>query len=184
LTNHIEASHSAKLSPLDRAVAALNAIGSLWVLMLVLFICIDSFGRSFFNRPFDGVNEVVAVSMALIVFCQLADTVRLSKLTRSDTFLPILESSRNIVARTIVVGFDVLGIIVMACIIVGTMPRLIESIERGYYVGEAGLFTFPDWPIKAMVVVGSIATALCLLVRAIAHWRHTAIAPVSHSAEV
>jgi TRAP-type mannitol/chloroaromatic compound transport system permease small subunit len=173
----------AKPTLLDRGVAGLNAIGSLWVLMLVLFICLDSFGRSFFNRPFDGVNEVVAVSMAFIVFCQLADTVRLSKLTRSDTFLPILESSRNIGARLIVVGFDALGIIVMACIVVGTWPRLIESIERGYYVGEAGIFTFPDWPIKAMVVLGSVATALCMLVRAVAHWRHTAVTPVSHSSD-
>jgi TRAP-type mannitol/chloroaromatic compound transport system permease small subunit len=184
LTDLTETHPPAKPTLLDRAVAGLNAIGSLWVLMLVIFICIDSFGRSFFNRPFDGVNEVVAVSMAFIVFCQLADTVRLNKLTRSDTFLPSLENSRLVAARLIVVGFDVLGIIVMTCIIVGTWPRLIESIERGYYVGEAGIFTFPDWPIKAMVVFGSVATVLCLLVRAVAHWRRSAVPPVSHSSEV
>ncbi|MGE0563298.1 MAG: TRAP transporter small permease subunit [Pseudolabrys sp.] len=171
----------AALSLLDRAVAGLNAIGSLWVMMLVLFICLDSFGRSLFNRPFDGVNEVVAVSMALIVFCQLADTVRLNKLTRSDTFLPVLEASPRLVSRLIVVGFDALGVIVMSCIIAGTTPRLIESIERGYYVGEAGIFTFPDWPVKAMVVLGSLITALCLLVRGIAHWRRTASGPVDHT---
>lgn len=184
MTDLTETHPPGKPTLLDRAVAGLNAIGSLWVLMLVIFICIDSFGRSFFNKPFDGVNEVVAVSMAFIVFCQLADTVRLNKLTRSDTFLPILENSRKVVARLVVVGFDVLGIIVMACIIVGTWPRLIESIERGYYVGEAGIFTFPDWPIKAMVVFGSAATILCLLVRAVAHWRRSAVPPVSHSSEV
>jgi TRAP-type mannitol/chloroaromatic compound transport system permease small subunit len=175
---------AARLSLLDRAVATLNAVGSLWVLMLVLFICLDSFGRSLFSRPFDGVNEVVAVSMALIVFCQLPDTVRLSKLTRSDTFLPTLERSRKLAARLVVVGLDVLGIIVMACIIAGTTPRLIESIERGYYVGEHGIFTFPDWPVKAMVVLGSLATALCMMTRAVAHWRRSAVTPVSHDAEV
>jgi TRAP-type mannitol/chloroaromatic compound transport system permease small subunit len=149
--------------------------------MLVAFICLDSFGRSLFSRPFDGVNEVVAVSMALIVFCQLADTVRLNKLTRSDTFLPVLEASPKLVSRLIVVGFDVLGILVMICIIVGTTPLLIESIERGYFVGEAGIFTFPDWPVKAMVVLGSFVTALCLLVRAVAHWRRTATGAVDHT---
>jgi hypothetical protein len=52
-------------------VAALNAIGSLWVLLLVVLICSDSFGRSLFDHPIDGVNELVAASMAVIVFCSL-----------------------------------------------------------------------------------------------------------------
>lgn len=184
MSNEAARPPAARLSLLDRAVATLNAIGSLWVLMLVLFICLDSFGRSLFNRPFDGVNEVVAVSMALIVFCQLPDTVRLGKLTRSDTFLPTLERSRRLDARLIVIGLDVLGITVMACIIAGTTPRLIESIERGYYVGEHGIFTFPDWPVKAMVVLGSFATALCMMARAVSHWRRGSIARASHDAEV
>jgi len=160
-----------RLNLFDRAVAILNAFGSLWVLFIVLLICMDSFGRSFFNRPFDGVNEVVAVSMAFIVFCQLADTIRLNKLTRSDTFLPRLQASRSFAARFAVVGFDILGMAVMIAIIVGTTPRLIESIERGYYVGEHGIFTFPDWPNKAMVVFGSLMAALCFAIRIVNHWR-------------
>jgi TRAP-type mannitol/chloroaromatic compound transport system permease small subunit len=155
----------------DRVVASLNAFGSLWVLGIVLLICTDSFGRSFFNRPFDGVNEIVAVSMAFVVFCQLADTIRLDKLTRSDSYLPRLQASRWLIARLVVCGFDVLGMAIMIAIIVGTVPLLIESIERGYFVGEMGIFTFPDWPIKAMVVLGSVMATLCFGVRALAHWR-------------
>ncbi len=162
---------SASVKLLDRAVIILNAIGSLWVLFLVLVICLDSFGRSLFDRPFDGVNEVVAVSMAFIVFCQLPDTVRLGRLTRSDTFLPRMQASHVLGARLAVIGFDVLGAIVMITILVGTYPRLIESIERGYYIGEQGIFTFPDWPMKAMVVLGSFAALLCFIVRAVLHWR-------------
>ena len=80
MSSETETHTPASVKLLDRAVIVLNAIGSLWVLFLVLIICMDSFGRSFFNRPFDGVNELVAVSMAFIVFCQLPDTVRLGKL--------------------------------------------------------------------------------------------------------
>ena len=155
----------------DRAVAFLNAFGSLWVLCIVLLICADSFGRSFFNKPFDGVNEIVAVSMAFVVFCQLADTIRLDKLTRSDSYLPRLQASRSLIARAIVSGFDVLGMAIMIAIIIGTIPLLIESVERGYYVGEAGIFTFPDWPVKAMVVFGSFVATLCFGARAASHWR-------------
>ena len=155
---------------LNTSVVVLNAIGSLWVLLLVLLICADSFGRSLFNHPIDGVNELVAVSMAVIVFCQLADTVRLGKLTRSDTFLALMQSSRSLSARLTCVGLDLLGAVVMIAIIIGTTPLLIELIDRGYYMGEQGVFTLPDWPLRAMVVLGSVACLLCFIVRAVAHW--------------
>jgi TRAP-type mannitol/chloroaromatic compound transport system permease small subunit len=157
-------------SLLNQSVVALNTIGSLWVLLLVILICADSLGRSFFNRPIDGVTELVAVTMAVIVFCQLADTVRLGKLTRSDAFLSKLQASNVMIARLIVVGFDVLGVTVMVCIIWGTTPLLIESFNRGYYIGEQGVFTLPDWPIKAIIVLGSVACALCFFFRAVHHW--------------
>ncbi|MCG6876983.1 MAG: TRAP transporter small permease [Betaproteobacteria bacterium] len=161
---------SAVVRIFDRSVVALNAIGSLWVLLLVLLICADSFGRSFFNHPIDGVTELVAVSIAVIVFCQLPDTARLGRLTRSETFLYRLQASNSMVARLVVVGFDLLGAAVMAAIIVGTTPLLIESFERGYYIGEHGIFTLPDWPLKALVVLGGTATMLCFIARAVQHW--------------
>jgi len=168
----------ATLNWFDRAVFLLNAFGSIWVLLIVVLICSDSFGRSFFNRPLDGVNELVAVSMAFIVFCQLPDTVRLNKLTRSDTYLPRLQASSVLICRLTVCGFDILGAAVMLAIIIGTTPLLLESIERGYYIGEQGIFTFPEWPIKGMVVLGSTATMLCFLIRAVNHWRASAHDPV------
>src|SRR5918995_1383841 len=105
-------------SLLDRAVVALNTIGSLWVLLLVLLIDLDAFGRTLFNAPLAGMIEFVAVSLAVIVFCQLADTIRLGKLTRSDTLLARLSSgSRG--TRALRSGFELLGALVMVLIIVG-----------------------------------------------------------------
>jgi hypothetical protein len=120
----------------------------------------------------------VAVSMAFIVFCQLPDTVRLNKLTRSDTYLPRLQASSALVCRLTVCGFDILGAAVMLAIIIGTTPLLLESIERGYYIGEQGIFTIPEWPIKGMVVLGSTSTMLCFLIRAVGHWRSSNSGPI------
>jgi hypothetical protein len=118
---------SAVVRTLDASVVFLNAVGSLWVLLLVILICADSFGRTFFNHPLEGVTELVAVSMAVIVFCQLPDTARLGRLTRSETILSRLQSSRAVAARLTVVGFDLLGAAVMAGIVAGTAPLLAES---------------------------------------------------------
>jgi TRAP-type mannitol/chloroaromatic compound transport system permease small subunit len=152
---------------LDRAVVALNTIGSLWVLLLVLLIDVDAFGRTFFNAPIAGMIEFVAVSLAVIVFCQLADTIRLGKLTRSDTLTGRLSAgSRS--GRAAMSGFELLGAVVMLLIIVGIVPLLIQSYERGYFIGIRGVFTFPDWPVKAIVVIGAVAALICFLARA---WR-------------
>jgi TRAP-type mannitol/chloroaromatic compound transport system permease small subunit len=160
-----------RLPLLERAVIGLNAIGSLWVLVLVLLICADSFGRSFFSAPIEGVVEMVAVSMAVIVFCQLADTIRLGRLTRSDTLIPFFATNRVPGGRAILAAFDLLGAIVMMMIIYGMSPLVIESYNRGYYLGNRGLFTFPEWPLQAIVVIGAAAALLCFLMRAVNAWR-------------
>jgi hypothetical protein len=147
-------------------VVALNAIGSLWVLLLVLVISADAFGRSFLSAPIAGVVEFVAVSLAVIVFCQLADTIRLGKLTRSDSFIAQMTQGGSFLGRLSVGGFEILGAVVMIIIIVGTVPLLARSYERGYYIGTRGVFTFPEWPLKALIVFGACAALLCFLRRA------------------
>jgi TRAP-type mannitol/chloroaromatic compound transport system permease small subunit len=155
---------------LDRVVIAMNAIGSLWVLLLVLLIDADAFGRTFFNAPIAGMIEIVAVSLAVIVFCQLADTIRLGKLTRSDTYLAQFAAG-TVVGRGFVATFELLGAVAMALILLGTVPLLIQSYQRGYFIGVRGVFMFPDWPMKAIIVLGAVAALLCFVVRAVKLWR-------------
>jgi hypothetical protein len=162
----------ARQSLLGRLVVAMNAIGSLWVGLLVLLICADSFGRSFFSHPIEGVVEMVAVSMAVIVFCQLADTTRIGRLTRSDTLLALFAHKLGAPGRAVLSAFDLLGALVMGMIVYGMFPLAVEAFERGYYMGNRGLFTFPEWPLKALVVFGAGVTLLCFLVRAHKAWRY------------
>jgi TRAP-type mannitol/chloroaromatic compound transport system permease small subunit len=164
-----EAEPPARPSVFDRVVVALNAVGSLCVLLLVLAIDADAFGRTFLNRPIAGMIEMVAVSLAVIVFCQLADTIRLGKLTRSDSFLAVMTRGTR-AGRAVAAGFELLGALVMGLIVVGTSPLLVQSYERGYFIGIRGVFTFPDWPVKALIVLGAIAALLCFLLRARRFW--------------
>src|SRR5690606_20552287 len=154
---------------LDRVVIVMNAIGSLWVLLLVLLIDIDAGGRTFFNLPIAGMIEFVAVSLAVIRFCQLADTIRLGRLTRSDTFLSRMAAGGR-GGRSVAAAFEALGAVIMGLIVVGTVPLMLQSYERGYFIGVRGVFTFPDWPVKAIIVVGAAAALLCFAVRARRLW--------------
>lgn len=150
----------------DRLVILMNSFGTLWVLLLVLIMNCDAFGRSFLDLPIAGVIEIVAISMALIVFCQLPDTIRLGKLTRSDGFIQSWLEGGTLAGRLVVAAIEVLGAIFMLLIIIGIFPLMLKAYADGVYIGTRGVFSFPDWPLKMVIVVGATVAGICFLIRA------------------
>ena len=89
-----------------------------------------------------------------------------------------MQASNRLLARLASAASIVLGMVVMIAIIIGTVPLLIESISRGYYIGEQGIFTFPEWPIKGMVVLGSAPPCFASLCAPLDHWLRSDRDPV------
>lgn len=143
-----------------RLVVGMNAIGSVWILGLVLLVTADALSRSFFAHPIAGVTEMVQISVLGIVFLQLADAIRRGKLTRSDSFLSLLHKRSPAATHVVEALFCVLGAVYMALALWGTVPLLTEAYERDFYLGNQGLFTVIVWPIKAITVLG---LAMCLI---------------------
>lgn len=154
-------------SPFERIVVVFNAVGTLWVLLLVVLMNMDAIGRSAFGLPIAGVVEIVAISMALIVFCQLADTVRLGKLTRSDGWIETWLSNGTRWGKGAAATLEMLGAIFMVLIVIGTTPLMLKTFRTGEYIGTRGVFSFPDWPIKAVVVTGALLAAACFVIRTV-----------------
>lgn len=152
---------------LDRVVIAANSIGSLWALLLVLLVTTDAIGRTFFGAPIKGVVELVEVSIIVIVFGQLADTVRTSRLTRSDGFLNLVKSRWPAAWRWMAVVMELIGGLVMVIILYGMIPILLKKISNQDFIGDEGIFTIVEWPIKAVIVFGATLTMLRFLVRAL-----------------
>ena len=147
----------------------MNALGSIWIFALMLLINADALGRTLFVAPIDGVNEMIELSLVGIVFLQLGDATRRGRLTRSDGFSNVILRRWPGIGRILTAAFDFTGALFMAVIVWGSIPLLIESIEEGYFVGNEGVFTAPVWPIKLVIVIGCVMTALQFL--AFAH-RH------------
>lgn len=138
----------------------MNALGSFWVLLLVLLITSDALGRTFLNYPIAGTHEMIQISVVGIVFLQLADTIRTGRLTRSDSFLAVAHSGWPRAAAALDGLFCVLGAMFMGIGLWGSIPLLKEAIERRSYLGNEGIFTAPVWPVKTIIVVG---LGVCLL---------------------
>lgn len=151
-----------------RVLAMLNAIGALLVVGLLILINADSLGRTLFSAPILGVIEIVELSLVAIVFLALGDAIRAGRLTRSEGLLTLLGERAPKVSRALRIIFDLIAAAFLGLIVIGGVPRAIESYERGEFKGTAQVFTVPEWPVKLIIVVGAIAGIMALLVSA---WR-------------
>lgn len=145
---------------LDKVLTVFNTIGSVWIFVLMVMIDTDALSRTFFARPFHGVNELVELSIVGIVFMQLGDATRQGRLTRSDGFYNLVQARAPRTGHLMGALFDLLAVIFFAIVLYGVIPELIDAWRFDYYVGEEGLFTAPEWPIKLVIVIGCLITLL------------------------
>ena len=147
----------------SRFVAALNSMGGVLILGMIVMINLDVFSRFLFNHPIDGVTELVELSIVAIVFLQLADAVRNGRLTRSTgLFSKICEKSPRL-GHILGAIFDLAGAAFFVTIISGSIPRFIEAWERDYFAGNQGIFVVPVWPVRLVIVIGAITVVFVFL---------------------
>lgn len=150
-------------------VSGLNAIGTLWIFLIMLLINIDILLRFLLDTPIDGVTEIVEISIAGIVFLQLGDAVRAGRLTRSDGLYNKLVAANPRLGHIFGIFFDLCGAAFFIAILFGAVPTLIESYQHDFYAGSEGIFTVPIWPIRLILCI-SCVTVVGVFIGFI--WRH------------
>lgn len=153
----------------SKFVSGLNSAGGALIFALIIMINLDVFSRFLFNAPIDGVTELVELSIVAIVFLQLADAVRNGRLTRSDGLYNKLCEKNPKAGHLLGAFFDLAGAAFFLTIIAGSIPRLIDAWERGYYSGNQGIFVVPVWPVRLILVVGAITVVFVFFGLV---WRH------------
>jgi len=143
-----------------KLVAALNTLGSAWILALTALINADIFGRFLFSNPVSGVPELVQMSIVGIVYLQLGHTVRVGRITRSDGLFNALLRCRPKTANALGALYSVSGGGLFLLIAWSSWPRFAKAWEEGYYFGNPGVFVAPTWPILLIIVIGCAVTAL------------------------
>ncbi|MEP5728660.1 MAG: TRAP transporter small permease subunit [Sulfitobacter sp.] len=144
-----------------------NALGTLVVLALVVVLNVDVIARGFFASPIPGTYEMVQFSVVLIVFLQLADVVRVDRLTRSDGFLNVMRGRRPNMAANMRRIINALSAIFMGLIAYITFPEFLHMWETQDYFGVPGLFTLPWWPVKLVISIGTTLSCLIFLLKVI-----------------
>lgn len=147
---------------------ASNALGTLVVLALVVILNIDVIARGVFSAPIKGTYEMVQFSVVLIVFLQLADVVRVDRLTRSDGFLNVVHQRRPGIAANMRRIINVISAIFMGLIAYITFPEFLHMWNTQDYFGVPGLFTLPWWPVKLVITLGTALSCLVFTLKVIA----------------
>lgn len=150
---------SAVWGALEILAVALSAIGSIWIIALMVLIVLDVIGRNFLNQPIVGVAEIAGRSVISIVFLQLAAAVLQERLTRADLFLQVIGRYSRRLPRLLDAFFALAAILAFALILIAAWPAAVQTYAKNEFFGVQGVFTIPLWPFR-FIMVGGIALAI------------------------
>lgn len=147
-----------------RIVDGFNAVGGVLILLVMVLVGADIVARDAFNAPIHGVSELVGASVIMIVFSQLASTLRHQRMSRADIFLDGFLMRRPRAGHVLRAAFGLAGAFVCGVLVYASWPKLAAAWQTAEFIGVEGIFTAPIWPMRLFVVAGSLLTALQYLV--------------------
>jgi TRAP-type mannitol/chloroaromatic compound transport system permease small subunit len=155
----------------DSVIRVMNSIGTAWVFVLLVIINLDIGGRAIFNSPLRGVPEIVAMSIVACVFLQIAHTLKVGRLTRSEILLNLLQARFPKLRQFCEGLYHLVGACLLAVLFSASIPLFSRAWEIGEYVGAEGDFMAPIWPVKMIILIGCVAGSLQFLIMAVRNFR-------------
>jgi TRAP-type C4-dicarboxylate transport system permease small subunit len=152
-----------------RFVSALNAVGTVGILGLMVLINTDIAGRALFGAPISGVPEMVSLSIVGIVFLQLPHTLRVGRVTRSDALMRVLQRRAPRLLEWLEVVYNLIGAALVAVLFHASLPLFVRAWTDNVFEGAEGDFTAPVWPVKLIILIGTAALATQFAINV---WRH------------
>ncbi len=155
----------------DAISNALNVIGTLLILGLVILVNADVLGRNLFLAPISGVPEIVSMSIVAIVFLQVSQAFRMGRFTRTDAVLDAIANRSPRLRAAVELIYVAFALALVWLLLSASWPLFDKAWERGTYVGTVGDFTAPEWPVKLIILIGCAALIMQMLIAgAIALW--------------
>ena len=148
------------MAAFDGLISVLNAIGTVWIFVLMVAINADVFSRFLFNAPISGVPLVVEMSIIAIVFLQISAALRGGRMPRSDVLIAKLLKQRPQLGFSLQAVYHATGVVLMAVLFIYSEPFLEKAWRRDTYAGLEGDFTLPVWPLKLLILIGA---AVCTI---------------------
>jgi len=145
-------------------VDGLGALGTLLIGALMCLICADVAVRNTLGFSLPLVSEAGALMVVVIVYLQLATTIRHDRLARAEIFFAGFRSSWPRSGAVLGALYDLIACGALAILAWSTVTILQRDILRGEHIGATGIATVPTWPFRALILLGlTVATVQCLI---------------------
>ena len=125
------------------------------LLIVGLLILYDVVMRSFLNKPVIGVAEIIGNTLVIIAFFQIAYTISINAMIRSEY---VLNKATGRLSNFLEIFACILGIIFFGLIAYSTFEPTINAYIRNEFEGHAS-FRFPTFPVRASIFLCSIFAA-------------------------
>lgn len=135
-------------------------LAALWAFVLTFIILADIVARGLFNNPLNGVREIVANSIVMIVFLQAGYAIRSRSMLSAD-FLAV--HFPPLLGRVVLAFGYLLGAAFFALVIWGGWDLAIASWVGDEFEGEGALHV-PAWPTRFIILLGSALAIVNYLV--------------------
>ena len=135
-------------------VDGLSALGSLLIVTLMLMIGADVLSRNIMGSSLPLVSELGALMVVMIVYLQLATTIRHDRMARADVFYRGFREKHPRKGAVLGAAFDLAGAGVIGVMALATLRLLEHDLSSGQFIGITGVMTLPTWPFRAAILAG------------------------------
>ncbi len=149
-------------------VDGMAAFGTVLIGVLMAVICADVIARNLMGASLPLVSEFGALLLVMIVYLQLATTLRHDRMPRSDFLLIALERVTPMPARIIRGLFDLVTAVALGVIAWATLGILTKDLSAGAFIGVTGVATVPVWPFRLIILVAMAIACIQALIQVFA----------------
>jgi TRAP-type C4-dicarboxylate transport system permease small subunit len=148
-------------------VDGLAALGTVMIGALMVIICADIVARNALGQSLPLISELSALTLVMIVYLQLATTIRHDRLVRADILIGAIGIRFPRLRVLLETVFDILGAVVIAIIAWSTVGILERDLRATEFIGVTGVLTIPTWPFRVLILVGVTIAAVQFVIQAL-----------------
>ena len=149
-----------KRSFFDWVLFVSNAIGSLWICVLMLIITADVLLRTIFHYPLEGTPEIVSNSLVAIAFLQIGFVLYENRHIRATVLHDKFSDSGK---RVLDIIASLFGVVIFIAVIYSSWDLFVTAVQVGEFEGE-GALRVPTSPVRFVILYGSLLMAIQFLI--------------------
>jgi len=147
---------------LEKIFFVFQGLCSAWLVVLMILISVDVFGRAFFARPLRGTPELVSFSIVIIAFLLLPYVLMMNRQIR----ITMLYDRVGPLGKDIIdLASSLVGVMLFIMLIMASWNGFIRAIRISEFIGE-GALRLATSPARGLLILGSAFVVLQFLFNA------------------